>query len=280
MNRLVVFDLDDTLFLERDYVRSGFRAVGDSVRRRLGVKGFFNAAWKRFESGERSLIFDRVLADRGVLPGRPLVRELLSVYRTHVPRVKLCPDALRFLARCPEGVAIGVITDGRLPAQRAKVRALGLDRLVGDIVITGRWGTRFAKPHPRAYLWMERRFGLRGPACTYVGDNPAKDFQAPLSLGWSVFRVRRSGGLYGEVPSPGVPEIQSCEELRRLVRPVSGAATGSSGAIPGTAPPPRPGVRTRISSPSRPAETGRVRNPGRLERHRPMPASPRLRSRA
>ena len=31
MNRLVdvvVFDLDDTLYLERDYVRSGFRAVG------------------------------------------------------------------------------------------------------------------------------------------------------------------------------------------------------------------------------------------------------------
>ena len=183
MKRLVVFDLDDTLFLERDYVRSGFRAVGEFVRRRLAVRGFFGAAWKRFEAGERSLIFDRALADRGVRPGRGIVRELLSVYRTHDPRVRLCADARRYLARPPEGVAIGVITDGRLPAQRAKVRALGLDRLVGDIVITGRWGHRFAKPHPRAFLWMERRFGIQGPDCAYVGDNPAKDFTAPLSLG-------------------------------------------------------------------------------------------------
>ena len=105
MKRLVVFDLDDTLFLERDYVRSGFRAVGEFVRRRLAVRGFFGAAWKRFEAGERSLIFDRALADRGVRPGRGIVRELLSVYRTHDPRVRLCADARRYLARPPEGVA-------------------------------------------------------------------------------------------------------------------------------------------------------------------------------
>ncbi len=30
---VAVFDLDDTLVLERDYVRSGFRAVGEHVRR-------------------------------------------------------------------------------------------------------------------------------------------------------------------------------------------------------------------------------------------------------
>ena len=36
----VVFDVDDTLYLERDYVRSGFRAVGVWASRWLGLSGF------------------------------------------------------------------------------------------------------------------------------------------------------------------------------------------------------------------------------------------------
>jgi putative hydrolase of the HAD superfamily len=219
MNRLVVFDLDDTLFLERDYVRSGFRAVGDFVRRELGVPGFFKAAWRRFNAGERSSIFDRVLAEKGVPPERRLIRAILARYRSHVPKVRLCPDARRFLERLPEGVAVGVITDGRFLSQRAKVRALGLDRLVRDIVITGRWGPRYAKPHPRAFRWMERRFRLKGGACAYVGDNPSKDFQAPLMLGWNVWRLRRSGGLQDGAAFPGVPEIGSCDDLRSRFAP-------------------------------------------------------------
>ena len=221
MNRLVVFDLDDTLFLERDYVRSGFRAVGDFVRRELGVRGFFTAAWRRFTAGERSSVFDRVLAEKGVAPDPRLLRAILARYRSHVPKVRLCADARRFLERPPEGVAVGIITDGRLRSQQAKVRSLGLGRWVRDIVITGRWGPRYAKPHPRAFRWMERRFRLKGRDCAYVGDNPSKDFQAPLLLGWNVWRLRRSGGLHDGSAFPGVPEIGSCDELRRRFAPAA-----------------------------------------------------------
>jgi putative hydrolase of the HAD superfamily len=222
MNRLVVFDLDDTLYLERDYVRTGFRAVGEFVRRELGVRGFFAAAWRRFVAGERLLIFDRVLEERGVKAGPRLVRKLLSVYRTHAPKIRLCPDARRFLDRPPDGVAIGVITDGRVRSQGEKIRALGLDRFGDAIVITGRWGKRYAKPHPRVFLQLQQKSGLPGSACVYVGDNPAKDFKGPRALGWTVWRLRRPGGLHAGIPSSDVPEIQSCDELKRWMTQESG----------------------------------------------------------
>lgn len=228
MNRLVVFDLDDTLFLERDYVRSGFRAVDGFVRRELGMRGFFKTAWGRFAHGDRELVIDRALEECGVKPEPRLIRALMACYRTHRPRLRLCPDARRFLERPPEGVATAVITDGRLPAQRAKVRALGLDRLVREIVITGRWGPRYAKPHPRAFLLVQRKYRLPGAACLYVGDNPAKDFQAPRGLGWSVLRLRRTAGLHSGAPSPGVPEMRSCDELRERIEPIP--ASGARGA--------------------------------------------------
>ncbi|HKS16375.1 MAG TPA: HAD family hydrolase, partial [Planctomycetota bacterium] len=169
----------------------------------------------RFTAGERAHIFDHVLEELG-LEAR-IVGKLVSVYRTHVPKIRLCPDARRFLERPPAGVAIGVITDGRVRTQREKTRALGLDRLGDAIVITGRWGPRYAKPHPRAFRRMEKRFRLAGAACVYVADNPAKDFQAPQSLGWNVWRLRRPGGLYTAAPSPGVPAVRSCDELRARI---------------------------------------------------------------
>jgi putative hydrolase of the HAD superfamily len=222
MSRLVVFDLDDTLYLERDFVRGGFRAVGDYLRRERGVRGFFRAAWRRFTSGERALIFDKVLAEKGVAAGPGLVRKLLSIYRGHRPRLRLCADARRFLERPPKGVELAVITDGRLPVQRAKVRELGVDKLVDEIICTGRWGPRYAKPHPRAFRLLERRFGRTGPDCLYIGDNPAKDFKAPRELGWTAVRLRRPAGLHVGARSPGVLELRSCDELRMwLARPGS-----------------------------------------------------------
>jgi putative hydrolase of the HAD superfamily len=226
VNRLIVFDLDDTLFLERDYVRSGFRAVGEYAREKLGLRGFFAAAWRRFCSGERKFIFDRVLEEKGRTAGPRVVRSLLARYRTHAPSIRLCADARRFLSNPPPGVAVAVITDGRVISQRAKVRALGLDRFVRDIVITGRWGPEFAKPHPRAFRFLERKHGLSGGACAYVGDNPVKDFLAPLKLGWKAWRLYRPAGLHAEAPSAGVAEIGSCDDLRKRI--LADAASGSA----------------------------------------------------
>lgn len=216
MRRLLVFDLDDTLYLERDFVRSGFRAVDADLRRRLGMKGFFPAAWRRFEAGERGDIFDRVLAEKDVV-SRRLIRELVAVYRNHGPRVSLCPDARRFLQKPPRGSRLAIISDGPLRAQEGKVRALGLHRLVEAVILTGRWAPRFAKPHPRSFLALQKRFEVDGEACAYIADNPAKDFQAPLALRWTAIRMRRPGGLHASVPGPPIPEVRSCDELRGLL---------------------------------------------------------------
>jgi putative hydrolase of the HAD superfamily len=215
--RLVVFDLDDTLYLERDFVRSAYVAVGDLVRRRLGIRGFFDAAWSRFVSGRRERVIDRVLEEFGVKPRRPLIRELLSCYRFHPPSIRLTADALRFLRRPPGGITVGVITDGRPRTQRAKIRALGVDRWVEAIEYSGRWGPRYAKPHPRAFRSMQEKFGWPGSACLYVGDHPPKDFPGPMELGWSVCRLRRRAGLFKSMTSPGVAEVADCDELASLL---------------------------------------------------------------
>lgn len=212
--RCVVFDLDDTLYLERDYVRSGFAAVGHHLKETQRLEAFASRAWEKFCSGLRSRIFDVVLAEMGQHPTPALVNELVSIYRNHRPAIVLEPDALAALDALRDRFQLAVITDGPAESQRAKVEALGLTRWMRQIIITAEHGPDFAKPNPAAFRLIEDRFHLDGAECVYVGDNPDKDFQAPSSLGWTTIRVLRPLGLYSRADGPA--NLQTVSSLAAL----------------------------------------------------------------
>lgn len=200
--RVVVWDVDDTLYLERSYAQSGFRAAGDFLERRHGVSGFSDVAWDAFERGARGTIFNVALEVLGVPVSADLIQQLVAVYRRHVPAISLLDDAAAAIASCAErGLAMAVITDGPLPSQRAKVLALGLGEFARPIICTSALGAGFSKPNPQAFEMVADRLDARGGELVYVADNPHKDFRAPRALGWRTLRVRREGGLHAAAPS-------------------------------------------------------------------------------
>lgn len=202
----LAWDMDDTLYLERDFVRSGFRAADACLRERVDpARDWFAELWRDFETGIRGDAFNRVLTAAGAAPDAGLVAELIRVYRRHRPDIALCPDvpaALAVLNLPPE--RLGLITDGPVEMQRGKFAALGLAGRLKHVFFTDAWGLEFRKPHQRAFLEFEKLTGCRGSDCAYVADNPAKDFRAPHQLGWTTIRLRRPAGLHADVPSvPG-----------------------------------------------------------------------------
>lgn len=213
--RCVVFDIDDTLYLERDYVRGGFQAVNAWVEQTLHVVGFFDRAWQAFQGGTRGTLFDQVLPDLGVEPTQELIRSLVEVYRQHEPRIELLPDARSCLNRLHGRVYLAAVTDGPVESQRAKVQALGIASRVNQAILTAELGPEFGKPHPRAFEMIEKASGHNAAACVYVADNPAKDFQGPKSLGWRTVRVRRRQGLHHDVESGSDVGLQ-LSDLTRL----------------------------------------------------------------
>jgi putative hydrolase of the HAD superfamily len=196
--RVVVLDVDDTLYLERDYVWSGFVAVGVHVERTTGVPGLAAAAWDEFERGARGDVLDRALARLGPAAVRP-IDELVAIYREHVPNIAPSPDSIRLLGAVRGvGLRVGVITDGPGIAQRSKLQALdlGLNHDDPAVVVTADLGPGRGKPAPDAFLAVEFATGRKGRELVYIADNPQKDFQAPHALGWRTVRVRRAGGLH------------------------------------------------------------------------------------
>ena len=196
---MVVFDLDDTLFLERDFAYSGFADVGKLVEEWYGVAGFGQVCRSLFDSGERRNVFDRACLTLGLPTADGRFVELVDAYRFHAPQVALCQDSLRWLESNSGGQTLGLITDGPERTQRNKIRALGLERWINHILPTASLGPGYNKPHPRAFEVMQA-LANPGEPMAMVGDNPAKDFLTPRRLGWRTVQIIRDGAVHDPVP--------------------------------------------------------------------------------
>ncbi|MCR5726951.1 MAG: ATP-grasp domain-containing protein [Lachnospiraceae bacterium] len=209
--RGVIFDLDDTLYPEKDYVRSGFKTVSDA----LGG-GYEEQLMSYFEAGKPAI--DELL--------RGLAREsekdiLLKVYREHQPDIHLYDGVQELIERLKSrGIRVGIITDGRPEGQRGKIEALGLGRMVDDIIVTDELGgPQFRKPCDIAFRIIQTRWKISAGEIVYVGDNALKDFAAPRQLGMKSIYFQNSDGLYKKCDAPfkDIVEIDSILELERYI---------------------------------------------------------------
>ena len=201
---LLVLDVDDTVYAERDFALSGFRQLDDWIAQTTGVSGFGAACAALFDSGDRRRIFDQALQRVGLPASPEMIDTLVARYRGHRPDIRLAPDAVRFLDRRTPALGLGVITDGPAETQRAKITALGLDRRTDHVICTGVWPAGQGKPHPRAFAAMEAWSGLAPDRHAYVGDNAEKDFVTPNARGWLTVQIEREFRVHtAPAPTPG-----------------------------------------------------------------------------
>ena len=214
----IVLDLDDTLFLERDYVYSGFAAVDEFVSSVHGVTGFGEVCSRLFEKGVRGDTFDQAAKELG-FPWTSMSKDtLIAVYRNHEPKLSLRADVRKALETLGSSYRVMVLSGGNPVAQRLKLEALALNDWVESAVFAGDWGEAFDKPHERAWLEIEARSGLSGDQLVYVADNPVKDWPACARLGWEFVRVRLPGAVYAAIATPeGVVEVSSVVEVPELL---------------------------------------------------------------
>lgn len=188
----VIFDLDDTLYSEKDYVRSGYKSIAYYFPQ---VENMADKLWEVFEQGGKPI--DEVFAAEGLLSYKD---EALRIYRFHEPEITLYPGVKEMLLRLHlHGKKLGIITDGRLEGQKAKLDALGLRTQIDEIIITDEFGgIEYRKPNPIAFLEMQRRLDVPFEKMCYIGDNPKKDFIAPQMLGMMSYYFKNERGLYSE----------------------------------------------------------------------------------
>lgn len=195
----VLFDLDDTLFPQSAYLAGALGAVADAA----GLVGIDRARMRQAleeatqAGSDRGDTIDRALEAVGRTEVD--IAPLLAAFRAFVPvSLPPYPGTARALRRLAERVPLGLVSDGDVPGQRAKLSATGLEDLFSVVVFSDSFGREARKPSPRGMEEALRLLG-RGPAeVVVVGDRPEKDVAAAVRAGIRAVRVRT--GEYADLP--------------------------------------------------------------------------------
>lgn len=204
----VIFDLDDTLYGEKQYVRSGYRKIAEFLNDNAAEEKL----WSYFLEGKPAI--DEYLAEANKTD---LKGKCLEIYRNQMPEITLYDGVVELINELKaKGIKLGIITDGRGEGQKNKIKALGIDKLIDDIIITDELGgVQFRKPNDISFRIMQLRWKLPFEQMIYIGDNPQKDFKAPRQLGMRWLCFDNKDGLYRKSENDNA--VNSISDIREIL---------------------------------------------------------------
>lgn len=137
-NKIFIFDLDDTLYKEIDFLYSAYLEIAGWIELKFSLKGIYVFMLEAYK--EKADVFSRLIDTYDLSLTKT---DLLSVYRSHRPDIRLELDTLKALEILKQDFTLGMITDGRSITQRNKFRALGLEQFIGNenLVISEEFGS-------------------------------------------------------------------------------------------------------------------------------------------
>ncbi len=170
MQKTIVFDLDDTLVKEVEYLKSAFRQIAKHCD--ASNETLFDEMFAKYRAKEDAfgMLIERYDVSKD---------ELKLMYRNHKPDFS-GNNSIQILQQIKDqGHNLGLVTDGFSITQRNKIKALGIEDLFDLIVVSEEFGSE--KP-TTANFEVFHQFGTE--EYYYVSDNLSKDFIAPNSFGW------------------------------------------------------------------------------------------------
>lgn len=210
--------MDDTLYDEADYYKSGFMAVARRAGSDFGLesKAVFDCLWQIFSTGNHKTTFDAAAAALGIIFDAGYIKKLVDLLRNHEPDIKLPSESKAVLEDLKGRYKLGLITDGFLPAQEFKVKALKLEDFFDSIIYTERIGREHWKPSPAGFHKLLAELGAVASQCIYIGDNPEKDFISPNKMGFKTVRMIRKNRIHDN-PAP-CRDAQAHYEIDTIVK--------------------------------------------------------------
>ena len=194
--RGLVFDLDDTLLDQKDWIGRKLQWVWPLHQAGLPPRHRFlrDMHWL-LEEGHRSDLIDAYCALAGL--DAALRDQLIGSYRAAEPDAcRLYDDARPVLHELRRrGYRLGLLTDNPAASQRLKVQVAALAPAFDAVVYTGDLGSR--KPDPRCFAAVAAGLGVAADQLAMVGDNLYRDGVGALDAGFAhAFLVRHAGSMF------------------------------------------------------------------------------------
>jgi len=220
--KAVIFDLDDTLIAEKQYIESGYNHIAEILSHDINrpQQKIFDMMLN-LSSINHQNVFNKLLDEYKVQYTDEDISKLVEAYRNHEPKISFFDDVLPCLKLLKEKrVKTGIITDGYLSAQRNKLKTLGADKIFDYIIMTDELGREFWKPSARAFEIMRDKLDVEFNEMIYIGDNPKKDFHIGKIYPICTVRIQREGIFNNEDYLDDIKEnylIHNLIELQKLL---------------------------------------------------------------
>lgn len=183
-NSFFIFDLDDTLYFEIDFLKSAFKSISLELEADDHSR-LLQKMLEIYHSGGNTFDFLVENYSRRNIT----IENLLSLYRNHFPEISLRGGVMEMFIKIKNNNGrIGIISDGRSISQRNKIKALGIERYIDKILISEEFG--YEKPESSVFESFMSK--TKKEKFYYFGDNIRKDFIAPKKLFWCCI------GVFGE----------------------------------------------------------------------------------
>ncbi len=198
MVKAVVFDLDDTLYMENEFVEYGLKNAANVAETVYGIVNA-NEKIRSLYQESKANVFDRLVNAEKIKDKEIAVAGLVKAYRNCEPKSLRCnPGVLDLLKTLKKKeMHMGIITDGFADVQKSKIKALGIQEYIDEIVITDELGgVQCRKPNPIGFEKMLKMLDVKPQEMVYIGDNPNKDFAIKKYLPIITARVDVPNGIY------------------------------------------------------------------------------------
>lgn len=199
--KALLFDLDDTLYDEKQFVKGGFTKVAEFIEDKIKIDKdlFYKILIEIYNEGIRGNIFNLALEKVNIVYDENIIRTMVKIYHEHNPKIKLDKGIRSLLIKLRGIYSLGIITDGYFEVQKKKVQALKLEELFDSIIYTDEYGKEYWKPRVYGYKLALKKFKVLPEEAVYIGDNPHKDFIGAKKAGIVTVRITQPGGEYRNI---------------------------------------------------------------------------------
>lgn len=207
--RWLFFDLDDTLWdfsANSLHTLRGLYATEPELRQAFATPEDFCAAyhkkndelWTLYHAGRigrdylKTERFEALLREPLGVKAREVSVRLDRVYLDRLAECRRTLDgAHEVLAKLSRHYLIGILSNGFIDTQYAKLRNSGLDRYVQRMVVSDEIGVQ--KPSPRLFAHALSETGAEASTALMIGDNPEVDIAGAIGAGWRAVYLDRKG---------------------------------------------------------------------------------------
>ncbi len=193
--KLIIFDLDDTLYDEKKYVKSGFKASALFLERKTGIPSarIYKKLLDSFRKFGRGKNFNIVLDHFGI--SHVAIKDMVRIYQRHTPDIQISKRVRATLRHLEQNYKLCLITNGWPWVQKKKIDSLGLRRIFNLVLYAEENGHRFKKPHKKYFIKAMRHFRVRPHEVLVAGDDPVADGEGAKSVGVAFILIHTPGDI-------------------------------------------------------------------------------------